>query len=473
MADSFFFYDLETSGVDARNARIMQFAGQRTDLDLNPIGEPYNYLIKLTEDTLPEPDAIMITGITPQQTIAEGLSEAEFIKVFDEQLNQPNTIYVGFNSVRFDDEFIRFLMYRNFYEPYGWQWQDGRSRWDILDLVRMTRALRPEGINWPFASDGKPTNRLELLTELNKLSHDDAHDALSDVRATIAVAAMIKQKQPKLFDYSLKTRNKKVVQHLVESDEMFVYVSGKYSSEFDKLAVVHSMGQHPDRGGALVYDLRHNPELYIKMSPEELVESWKYKKDSDEPRLPVKTLKFNRCPAVAPVSVLDKKSEQRLQIDIATHKLHLQILIDNADFYGRLLKALEIMDSARLPQATLVSELSNVDSRLYDGFISDADKSQSEKLRRAKPTEIDSQNYAFKDDRLNALLPLYKARNFPKSLNDEERGRWESFRVNRLNSQIAGFSSKLDALSKDPKLSKQKQYILEELRLYAESILPA
>lgn len=473
MADSFFFYDLETSGVDARNARIMQFAGQRTDFDLKPIGEPHNYLIKLTEDTLPEPDAIIITGITPQQTVADGYTEAEFIKIFDEQINQPETIFVGFNSIRFDDEFMRFLMYRNFYEPYGWQWQDGRSRWDILDLVRMTRALRPEGINWPFASDGKPTNRLELLTDLNKLSHEDAHDALSDVRATIAVANLIKQKQPKLFDYSLKTRSKKVVQQLVESEEMFVYVSGKYSAEFDKLAVVHSIGAHPDKGGALVYDLRYDPTQYLSMSPEKLVDSWKYVKDSKEPRLPVKTMKYNRCPAVAPLAVLDEDSKRRLQIDIDSHRKHLQILKDNPKFYQTILKALEIMDKARLPQATLVSELSNVDARLYDGFIGDSDRVRSEKLRHANPKELEIQNFAFKDDRLNALLPLYKARNYPTFLDDKERNNWESFRVNRLNNQLEKFSARINALASDPNISTEKQYLIEELRLYAESILPA
>ena len=204
MSQSFFFYDLETSGVSPKHSRIMQFAGQRTDIDLNKIGDPYNFLIKITEDTLPEPNAVLITGITPQKTITDGISEAEFFKIFNGEIVKSNTTFVGFNSIRFDDEFIRYGLYRNFYDPYEWQWKDGRSKWDILDLSRLARALRPNGINWPYAPDGKPSNRLEFLASVNKIEHEDAHDALSDVEVTIKIAKLIRNKQPKLFDFALK-----------------------------------------------------------------------------------------------------------------------------------------------------------------------------------------------------------------------------------------------------------------------------
>src|SRR5206468_3619753 len=111
------------------------------------------------------------------------------------------TIVVGFNNIRFDNDFIRFLFWRNFYDAYEWAWKDGRSTWDLLDLVRMTRALRPEGLQWPFAPDGKPSNKLEYLAAVNKLDHVDAHDALSDVLASVALAGLIKSKQPRLFEY--------------------------------------------------------------------------------------------------------------------------------------------------------------------------------------------------------------------------------------------------------------------------------
>src|SRR3982751_5233001 len=232
MAASFFFYDLETSGFSARAARVMQFAGQRTDMNLKPVGDPVNVLVKLSADVLPEPDAVLLTGITPQQTLSEGLTEAEFLKYFYDEVVQPGTIFTGFNSVRFDDEFMRFLHYRNFYDAYEWQWKDSNSRWDLLDLVRMTRALRPDGIEWPFAPDGKPANRLEYLSKVNKLDHDHAHDALSDVTATIGLAQLVKQKQPELFDYLLQHRDKKTAKEVVLQGTPFVYTSGRYGSQF-------------------------------------------------------------------------------------------------------------------------------------------------------------------------------------------------------------------------------------------------
>src|ERR1017187_2824072 len=188
---SFFFYDLETSGFNPRSARIMQFAGQRTDMELRPVGDPVNIFIKLTPDVLPDPEAILVTGITPQITLAEGVTEAEFLTTFYNTVVADDTIFLGFNSIRFDDEFMRFMHYRNFYDAYKWQWQNGCSRWDLLDVVRMTRALRPQGINWPFDSSGRPANRLGLLAEVNKLNHTNAHDALGDVNATIALAQLI------------------------------------------------------------------------------------------------------------------------------------------------------------------------------------------------------------------------------------------------------------------------------------------
>ena len=218
MPKTFFFYDLETSGLNAREARIMQFAGIRTDMDLNPIGEPYNMLVKLNDDVLPSPEALMVTGITPQQTVEDGFTEAEFSKKIIDEVFTPDTIIVGFNNIRFDDEFIRHLLWRNFYDPYEWSYRDGRSRWDLLDVIRMTRALRPEGIEWPVDDKGVATNRLELIASANKIDHFKAHDALSDVEALIAVTKLIRDKQPQLYEYLLKLRDKNEVKKLVNLD---------------------------------------------------------------------------------------------------------------------------------------------------------------------------------------------------------------------------------------------------------------
>lgn len=475
MAASFFFYDLETSGISPFSARIMQFAGQRTDLDLRPIGDPVNVLIRLSEDILPEPDAVLITGITPQQTIADGVTEAEFLQLFSEQAATPGTIMMGYNTVRFDDEFMRCLHYRNFYDPYEWQWQDGRSKWDLLDVVRMTRALRPAGIEWPFDVHGKPTNRLELLTALNKLDHAHAHDALSDVNATIAVARLIRNKQYKLFEYLLDKRDKRKVMELTQNGQPFVYVSGKYPSQFEKATVAIEIIAHPKKQGVLVYDLRHDPTQYRDLSPEQLAELWRWKKDSTEPRLPIKTLPYNKCPAVAPLNVLDAASQQRLHIDLAAVRRHAAVLASIPDLAQKLLRALELLENKE--QTKLLSTEKDVDNCIYDGFFGPADKQKMAVVRAARPEELSDLHLDFDDHRLNTLLPLYKARNFRASLTSDERAAWEKTCQTKLlsggqHSRMAKYFTRLQEIVAAGNLTSHQEYLIEELRLYGESIMP-
>lgn len=478
MATSFFFYDLETSGFNPRSARIMQFGGQRTDMDLKPIGDPVNILIKLTPDVLPSPDAVLVTGITPQQTLADGITEVEFLKFFFDEVVQRDTIFVGFNSVRFDDEFMRFLFYRNFYDAYEWQWKDGCSRWDLLDVVRMTRALRPKGIEWPFAPDGKPTNRLEYLTSVNKLPHSDAHDALGDVLATIELAKLIQKKHPDLFKWLLEIRDKRAVAKVVESVNPFVYTSGKYGSEYFHTTVAVQLARHPEQGAALVYDLRFDPTPYLKMSVDELAQAWQFTKDPDAARLPVKTLKYNRCPAIAPLGVIkDQAVQDRLGLGLPTVTKHLEVIRKNQEsFSKKILQAKAQMDEKQeKAQIDLVDNELTVDARLYDAFIADTDKSVMRAVRGASPDELASITSSLKDERLKNLLPLYKSRNYPATLSAEERQGWDDFcryKLTKGDNNLQRYFTRLEELAAD-KPTKQQQYILEELKLYGESIIPA
>lgn len=459
----------------------MQFAGQRTDMNLKPIGYPLNVLIKLTPDVLPDPDAILVTGVTPQHTLADGLTEADFLKLFYEKVVTPGTIFTGFNSVRFDDEFMRFLHYRNFYDPYEWHWANSCSRWDILDVVRMTRALRPEGIEWPVDAEGKPTNRLELLTAANKLDHFKAHDALSDVNATISVASLIRDKQKDLFDYLLGMRDKRKVGELVESGQPFVYTSGRYPSATLHTTAAVVLSRHKQSDAALVYDLRQDPAVFLDMSVDELVEAWKFNEDPEAPRLPVKTLKYNRCPAVAPLGVIkDDSVQKRLDLSLETVSEHLAVLKQHRKVFAeKVIKAVERLDVEREERqiAVAAQRPPGVDSQLYDGFLSDQDRQKLKAVRESSPEGLGELLPEFHDRRLQKLLPLYKARNYPSTLTDEERQAWESFCRQQLfegdaESRIVKYFNRLSQLG-EGSLTSEQQYLLEELKLYGESIVPS
>lgn len=468
MTKEFFFYDLETSGLSARDDRIMQFAGQRTDLDFNPIGEPVNLIVKMTDDTLPSPGAIKTTGITPQSTLPDGLTEAELADYLTHEIFTPDTIALGYNTVRFDDEFMRHFFWRNFRDPYEWQWKDGRSRWDLLDVVRLTRALRPEGINWPFQEKefvdketGKKTkktvetNRLELITKENGISHEHAHDALSDVYATIAVAKLIKTHQPKLFDYLLNMRDKKKVAELVnlENKHPFVYASGRYPGKKTTVAFPLTAGRN---GNVLVFDLRYNLD-------ELLAEREAQVAAGEEPKsyYPiVKELALNKCPAVAPLSVLEAEDGwNKINLDMETIKKNCDSLLAHPEFAERM--RTEHESRPEFPEPI------DPESALYDGFLSDNDRNLCRTVAAADAMRLADYHPEFADERLPELLLHYKAKNFPKSLTESENIKWEAYRTERLKRQAPGFIKQMEALASD-----LDPFIAEELTLWYQSLLP-
>ena len=440
MDKTFFFYDLETSGLNQRADRIMQFAGQRTTMGLEPIGEPVDILVKMTNDALPSPQAISVTKITPQQTLSDGVSEAEFCRYVTEEIFTPGTVALGYNTVRFDDEFMRATLWRNFYDPYEWEWKDGRSRWDMLDVVRLVRALRPEGINWPFTEDGKPTNRLELLTKMNGLEHAHAHDALSDVYATIAVARMIRDKQPKMFEYLFKMRDKNEVKKLVnlENKRPFVYASGRYANEFNKTTVAFPLTSGRN-GNVLVYDLRYDLDGSFPI---------------------VKELCFNKCPAVAPMSVLDVGDGwAKIGLSKEQAEENLKILLEHPEFAEKMRSEYE--NRPEFPKA-LEPEMA-----LYDGFLNDSDRIKVAAVRNADADRLANFHPDFIDARLPELLLHYKGRNFPESLSESENVKWEEYRQERLTRQAPKFLAELN------EAYKKDAFVGEELKLYFESLFDA
>lgn len=468
MPKTFFFYDLETTGLNPREDRVMQFAGIRTDEDLRPIGEPYDILVRLSDDVLPDPRALVVTGITPQDTLARGISEPEFAKFLSEEACVADTVMVGFNNIRFDDEFVRYLLWRNFYDPYEWCWKDGRGRWDLLDVVRMTRALRPDGIQWPVV-DGKPANKLELITKANGIEHSKAHDALSDVEALIDVTRLIRDRQPKLFGYMLAMRDKNEVRKLVNLDAKvpFVYTSGRYGSEhaFTTAAFPLTAGAN---GNVLVYDLRADPTLFVGMSARDIAAKlnagWDERKRDGFVPLPVKELQYNKAPAVAPLGVLDAAAWERIGLSLETVERHRKILLANPGFAENVRSAGE----ARAP----FPKGADPEASLYDGFLGGADKQLALKVPTLDLDGLAGYHPEFTDDRLAPLLLHYKARHFPDALGADEMKQWVAWRDTRLKAALPGFARELEAAANANADDERKLYVIQELQYYAEGIVP-
>lgn len=431
---SIYWHDYETTGTDPARDRPLQFAGVRTDESLNIIGEPLMLYCKPPRDILPQPMACLITGITPQRADRDGVAEPEFIRRIHDELSQPGTCGAGYNSLRFDDEVTRYTLYRNFYDPYEREWRNGNSRWDIIDMLRLTRALRPEGIHWPDKDDGSPSFKLEELTAANGIGHANAHDALADVMATIAMARLVRQRQPRLYQYVYESRSKQQVaaQLDVIARKPFLHVSGRLPRENGYTGLMIPLCQHPvNRNAIIAFNLMADPAPLLALDADAIRERV-FSRSADlgegQERIALKAIHINRCPVVATPKLLDEQAALRLGIDQARCERHWQQL-KGADIADKLAQVFEVP----------IDETSrDADLALYDGFLPDADKPLLTAVRTAAVDELATTTFPFGDGRYRELLVRYKGRHFPQALSEAEALQWEELRDNQLNSPAPG-----------------------------------
>ena len=474
LANSLYWYDFETTGISPSTDRVIQFAGVRTDLDFNIIAEPDVFYCQLANDVLPHPEAALVTGISPQLTLQKGLIERDFTARIHQQFSQPQTCVVGYNSIRFDDEFTRHLLYRNFYDPYAREWKSGNSRWDLIDVVRLTHALRPDGINWPSRDDGNVSFKLEALCQLNNIVHESAHDALSDVYATIGLAKLIKDKQPKLYTWAFELKNKKIAAQQLKLDDgsAVVHISGMYPSSKDCLAVVMPLIKHPvNQNGVVVYDLSYDPQDLINLPVEELQKRLYARTDElkdGEHRLGIKTVHLNKSPMLAPIGTLTADVIKKLQIDLEECEKNRQAILD-ANITGKL---------EALFSTNNFEKDDDPDLMLYSGgFFSAQDARNMTHIRSSSLDELANLDLPFEDERLEEMLLRYKARNYPQILNEQQRKVWQQYRYNKLTqTPLKGgltfelYFEKLDELISQEGWSDKEQQLLEDLIEYGETL---
>jgi len=478
MPQTFLWHDYETFGAQPRRDRPAQFAAVRTDADLNEVGVPLMLHCQPPVDTLPEPESCLITGITPQECAAKGVPEHVFANRIVQALGEPGTIGVGYNSIRFDDEVTRFLLWRNLIDPYAREWQNDCGRWDLLDVVRCAHALRPEGIEWPSGEDGLPSFKLEKLAAANGLAHEHAHDALSDVRATIALARLIKTRQPRLFDFCLSLRRKeRVARELglpasIREARPFLHVSGQFGAARGCLAVMAPLAMHPvNKNELLAWDLSADPAELADLKPD-AARARLFTRTADLPegvtRLPVKGVHLNKSPVViSSIKTLDAAQAARWQIDLGVAERNLQRL--------RALPDLSALWSATF-QRTDAAAQADVDEDLYGGFINDNDRRRLAQLRKLDPRELALSKTGFDDARLPELVLRYRARNFPETLTAEEAAYWQAHcRARLLNGQdgaltLSAYFERIDQLAETAE-DERAEGILGALYDWAEQIV--
>jgi len=465
---TFLFHDYETFGKTPSLDRPAQFAAIRTDAEFNIIGEPEVFFCKPADDYLPQPEAVMITGITPQHALAQGMNEADFAKRIHGLFSVPKTCVVGYNNVRFDDEVTRNILYRNFYDPYAWSWQHDNSRWDLLDVMRACYALRPDGIVWPENDDGLPSFRLEHLTKANGIEHANAHDAMADVYATIAMAQLVRTRQPKLFDYLYSFRHKQKLITLIDVPQMkpLVHVSGMFGALRGNTSWVAPLAWHPEnRNAVIMVDLAGDVSPLLELDADALRERlYTPKAQLTDAAVPVKLVHLNKCPVLAQANTLRPEDAERLGIDRQHCLNNLKLLRDNPQVREKVV--------AIYAEAEPFVPSDNVDAQLYNGFFSDADRAAMKIVLQTDPQNLPALDISFVDPRIEKLLFNYRARNYPGTLDEAEQQRWLNHRREVFSADyLQRWAQELEMLYNQYEGDKEKTALIKALYQYAQEIV--
>ncbi len=470
------WHDYETFGTDPAWDRPAQFAGIRTDENLEIVSAPFVLYCKPANDILPDPEACLITGITPQLALQEGLCDAHFAAAIHEQLAHPATCGAGYNSLRFDDEITRNCLYRNFYDPYAREWQHCNSRWDIIDMLRLARALRPENLAWPDTGDGLPSFRLEDITRANGIEHSAAHDALADVYATIAIARLIRDRIPKLYSYVYTHRKKNRVSQLLipENPTPVLHVSSRYPAAEGCIAVVAPLVRHPvNSNGIIVYNLAKDPSVLLEGTVDEIRErlftARKHVSVAAD-RVALKTVHLNKCPVIVPLKTLRDRDTRRLRID-------LERCLEN---WARIRKSTGLFEKVSALFSTSPETRSDdPDLMLYSGgFFNAADRARMAAIRNAPPAALGHLGDHFDDPRLPEMLVRYRARNFPETLSESETQRWNEYRIGRITAggtkrrlNISSYKAEIQRLRAASGHIQNSGAILDALWEWGESLI--
>ncbi|QIQ41550.1 MAG: exodeoxyribonuclease I [Buchnera aphidicola (Aphis urticata)] len=413
---TFLFYDYETFGTHTSLDKPAQFASIRTNKNLEIIEKPKCFYCFPSDDYLPEPCSILITKITPQYTFKHGMNEYEFSRKIYKILTHPNTCIVGYNNIVFDDEITRNIFYRNFLDPYEWSWKNNNSRWDLLNIMRICYLLRPNGIKWPKNTLGLPIFKLSNLTRENNILHDNSHDAVSDVYATIALAKLIKEQQPKLFNFFLKYRQKNELFKLINlrNFQPILYISSFFSAIRNNMSFILPLFWHENNNNILIsIDLFQDVKKLIHFLKNHDYQDIKTKNLFD---LGIVLIHFNRCPILVPINLIRTEDTEKLKmknfyIDHKINLIKLNYVIINS------IKNI-------FSQKNTFQKTSNVDLQIYNNFFNLNDKALIKKISNTQPINLKNLQLNFQDMRLKELLFRYKARNFVFILNTNEKKIW-------------------------------------------------
>lgn len=402
---TYLFYDLETTGLNKSFDQALHFAAIRTDLQFNEINR-YELKIKLNPDVIPSPYA-MLTHHMRLSDIANGISEYEAAKQIHQWVNEPGTISLGYNTLSFDDEFLRFTFYRNLLPPYTHQFANRCSRMDIYPMTLLYYLFKNNALKWPV-KEGKISLKLEELNNINQFVTGRAHHAMVDVEATLALAKVFAEDR-EMWNYICGYFNKKTDQERLQKlgDDTALMVYGKLGYDRQYQSIVLSLGNHYHYNNQLLWLRLDDKDFSLEPKESVVQNSFVLQKKLGEPGF-ILPLRERYLQQVKPeVLNLAEKNKQWLS--------------DNTDIF-KLIR--EHYRSFQYPQVADI----DIDAGLYvNGFWSPQEEFFCKKFSHAKPEEKSKLIDKITNPRLYALALRILGRNYPGVLTDQQTEEFESY----------------------------------------------
>ncbi len=429
---TFFWYDYETWGKSPHRDRIVQFGGVRTDEDLEQLGKPIELKCRPGLDCPIGPGAVNVHGIMPEEAKEGGVPESEFAERIHAELSREGTCSVAYNGMSFDHEFTRVLFYRNLRDPYEWAWKNGNTCWDTLELMRAAFLLRPDALkNWPKKENGRPSFQLEKLAEANleeDLQQRRAHDALRDSIYMLEIAKLVRESAPELWDYALQLRMKENVKKLRERDQPILYVVGKIRTERNCSTFLSNLGvRGRNENEDFAFDLFYEPTPLLKP-----YQQWTLEDKSMAWRT-VLSFKCNQSPFVCRWGYIDKLTELPLKDILDRMQLNEAEVQNRHDRIQEFIaRESENPFSEYIRHRKAESEhrysfrQTDPEEAIYEGFISNRDRNLMDQALR-EGADFDWRSIQSKDPRVEPLIFRYLARNYPESLDDPGKKRWNAY----------------------------------------------
>jgi exodeoxyribonuclease-1 len=430
---TYLFYDLETSGLNSAFDQILTFASIRTDVNFNEI-ERNSVIIKLRPDVVPSPQASIIHRLV-YDDLKDGLSEYEAAKRIHQILNKPGTVSLGYNTLRFDDEFLRFLFYRNLLDPYTHQYNKGCSRMDILPLSTLFYIFNPGIISWP-EKNGKPSFKLEYISRENSLTASGrAHEAMTDVEATYNLTKKF-ARDHEVFNYSLDFFNK-------SKDDLRI---NKFKNTFDlkghpfKLGIMvsHQLG-FDNNYLALVVNIGKsikysNQNLWLRLDKENILDFV----STPEESMPLLVRKrYGDLPIILPA--LDRFYEKLIDKHIKIAESNIKEIKNHSDDFYRIIKFHQEYKYPYIPDL-------DPDAALYQsGFFNINEKKDIAVFHGADPIDKIMIAEQMSSERVKTLAKRIVQRNFSSEMlrfsSPEFSELMEKIRLSGPKSQVKGFKN--------------------------------